>query len=122
LEDAHGADAARTNYTRLCRHPRPHTPRDPDMSTIACGVLLLAIFAFVFYPQRNTARQIPKSRLDFLREQKDVLYENLRDLNFEYSAGKYTAEDYAAQRAALENETAAVLAEIEQLELHATLS
>ncbi len=92
-----------------------------DMSTIACGLLLLAIFAFVFYPQRHTARQRPKTRLDFLREQKDVLYENLRDLNFEYSAGKYPAEDYAAQRAALENETAAVLAEIEQLELHVAL-
>ena len=50
-----------------------------------------------------------------------MLYENLRDLNFEYSAGKYTAEDYAAQRAALENETAAVLAEIDQLELKVAL-
>jgi hypothetical protein len=87
------------------------------MSTIACGLLLLATFAFVFYPQRHTARQRAKTRLDFLREQKDVLYDNLRDLNFEYSAGKYSAEDYAALRAGLENETAAVLAEIEQLEL-----
>jgi hypothetical protein len=50
-----------------------------------------------------------------------VLYENLRDLNFEYSAGKYTAEDFAAQRAGLENETAAVLAEIEQLERQVAL-
>jgi len=91
------------------------------MSTIACGLLLLATFAFVFFPQRHTARQRPKTRLDFLREQKDVLYENLRDLNFEYSAGKYTAEDYAAQRAGLENETAAVLAEIDQLELKVAL-
>ena len=87
------------------------------MSTIACGLLLLATFAFVFYPQRHTARQTAKTRLDFLREQKDVLYDNLRDLNFEYSAGKYSAEDYAALRAGLENETAAVLAEIDQLEL-----
>src|ERR1700753_666682 len=86
------------------------------MSTIACGVLLLGIFAFVFFPQRHTARQIAKTRLDFLREQKEVLYDNLRDLNFEYSAGKYTPEDYAAQRAGLENETAAVLAEIDTLE------
>jgi hypothetical protein len=91
------------------------------MSTIACGILLIGIFAFVFYPQRNTARQIPKTRLDFLREQKDVLYENLRDLNFEYSSGKYTAEDYAAQRAGLENEAAAVIAEIELLERHVAL-
>ena len=86
------------------------------MSTIACGLLFLGIFAFVFFPQRRTARQIPKTRLDFLQEQKDVMYENLRDLNFEYSAGKYTAEDYAAQRAGLENETAAVLAEIDLLD------
>ncbi len=92
------------------------------MSSVAFGVLLLAIFTFVFYPQRHTARQIPQPRLDFLREQKAVLYDNLRDLNFAYSAGKYTAEDYTAQRAALENETAAVLAEIDQLELHVTLS
>jgi hypothetical protein len=91
------------------------------MSTIACGILFLGIFAFVFFPQRQTARQIPKTRLDFLREQKDVLYENLRDLNFEYSAGKYTAEDYTAQRAGLENETADVLAEIDQLERHVTV-
>lgn len=91
------------------------------MSTIACGLLLLATFAFVFYPQRRTARQIPKTRLDFLREQKDVLYENLRDLNFEYQAGKYTAEDYTALRAGLENETANVLAEIDHLELPAGL-
>ena len=91
------------------------------MSTIACGILLIGIFAFVFYPQRHTARQIPKTRLDFLREQKEGLYENLRDLNFEYSSGKYTAEDYAAQRAGLENEAAAVLAEIELLERHVVL-
>ncbi len=86
------------------------------MSTIACGVLFLALFAFVFYPERHVEEQKTKSRLEFLKEQKDVLYENLRDLNFEYRAGKYTPEDYAAQGAELENETAAVLAEIDHLE------
>jgi hypothetical protein len=86
------------------------------MSTIACGLLLLGIFSYVFYPERQVIRQKHKTRLDFLREQKDVLYENLRDLNFEYNAGKYPEEDYAAQRAALEDETAVVLAEIDHLE------
>jgi hypothetical protein len=90
------------------------------MSTIGCGLLLLAVFAYVFYPERNVERQRTKTRLDFLREQKDVLYENLRDLNFEYHAGKYPEEDYAAQSAALEDETAAVVAEIDQLEQHAS--
>ncbi|HEV2275000.1 MAG TPA: hypothetical protein VGR96_12590 [Acidobacteriaceae bacterium] len=91
------------------------------MSTIACGLLVLGIFAYVFFPDRHVERQKIKTRLDFLREQKDVLYENLRDLNFEYHAGKYPEEDYASQRAALEDETAAVLAEIDQLERHAPL-
>lgn len=90
------------------------------MSTIACGLLLFAIFAYVFYPERHVEQQRNKSRLEFLREQKEVLYENLRDLNFEYNAGKYAPEDYAAQSEALEDETAGVLAEIDQLEQNAT--
>jgi hypothetical protein len=89
------------------------------MSTIACGLLLFAVFAYVFYPDRHVQRQREKTRLEFLREQKEVVYDNLRDLNFEYRAGKYPEEDYAAQTAALENEAAMVLAEIEQLERHA---
>jgi hypothetical protein len=83
---------------------------------IACGLLLIAIFAYVFFPESNVEAQVQKTRLDFLRERKDVLYENLRDLNFEYRAGKYPEEDYAAQRAQLENEAAEVMAEIDFLE------
>jgi hypothetical protein len=90
------------------------------MSTIACGLLLIGIFIYVFYPERRVEAQVQKTRLDFLRERKDVLYDNLRDLNFEYRAGKYPEEDYAAQRAQMENEAAEVMAEIDVLE-HNTL-
>ena len=86
------------------------------MSLIACALLGVAILVYMFYPERRVAQQKTKTRLDFLREQKEVLYENLRDLNFEYRAGKYIQEDYDAQSAALENETAAVVAEIDHLE------
>lgn len=86
------------------------------MSLIASGLLLIAIFAYVFYPERKVEAQVQKTRLDFLLERKDVLYDNLRDLNFEYRAGKYPDEDYAAQRAQLENEAAEVMAEIDLLE------
>jgi hypothetical protein len=89
------------------------------MTTIACGLLLIGIFFYVFYPERSVEAQPQKTRLDFLRERKEVLYENLRDLNFEYRAGKYPEEDYAAQRAAMENETAEVLTEIDFLEKQA---
>ena len=47
------------------------------------------------------ASQRQKTRLDFLEERKEQLYENLRDLNFEYRAGKYPEEDFhGAARAA----------------------
>ncbi len=86
------------------------------MTWLACAVLLIGIFVYVFYPQRRTALQTQKTRLEFLRERKEVVYENLRDLNFEYRAGKYPEEDYQAQRAALENEATQIVAEIEFLE------
>ncbi len=81
---------------------------------IAAGLLLtLALFAFIFWPEKNPFRQRDKTRLDYLRERKDVIYDNLRDLNFEYLAGKYPEQDYATQRASLEDEAAMVLAEID---------
>jgi hypothetical protein len=86
------------------------------VSTILCGLLLIGLFSYVFWPERHVEQQVEKTRLDFLKERKESLYENLRDLNFEFHAGKYPDEDYAAQRATLENEAAEVLAEIDQLE------
>ncbi len=86
------------------------------MIWFACAALSIGIFVYVFYPQHKTELQTQKTRLEFLRERKDVVYDNLRDLNFEYRAGKYPEEDYQAQRAGLENEAAQVIAEIEFLE------
>jgi hypothetical protein len=83
---------------------------------LACSLLLIGILFYVFYPERHVEEQHQKTRLEYLEERKEVLYDNLRDLNFEYRAGKYVQEDYALQQAALENETAEVLAEIDVLE------
>ena len=85
------------------------------MILAVCALFTVALFVYVFYPDRNVAAQRVKTRLDVLEEQKIVLYDNLRDLNFEYRAGKYPEEDYTAQRAALEAEAAQVLSEIERL-------
>lgn len=86
------------------------------MTIVACAVLLVGSFLYVFWPERDVAAQSAKTRLEYLRERQEVLYDNLRDLNFEYNSGKYPEEDYAAQRATLENEAAEVLAEIDLLE------
>jgi len=87
-----------------------------SMGLILGGVLAVALFIYTFWPENVFASQKQKSRLEYLLERKEQLYENLRDLNFEYRAGKYPEEDFTAQRAQLENETAQLIAEIELLE------
>jgi len=86
------------------------------MTTLACALLAITAFLYVFWPERHIEAQLSKTRLEYLRERREVLYDNLRDLNFEYRAGKYPEEDYAAQRATLENEAAETVAEIDLLE------
>lgn len=85
------------------------------MGAIAGLVLTIAIFLFIFWPERNPFFQADKTRIDYLRERKDAIYDNLRDLNFEYLAGKYPEQDYNDQRTGLEDEAARVLAEIDRL-------
>jgi outer membrane protein TolC len=83
---------------------------------IAGLFLMFALFVYTFWPENVFASQREKTRLDYLQERKEQLYENLRDLNFEYKAGKYPEEDFNSQRALLENEAAQLLAEIDQLQ------
>ena len=52
----------------------------------------------------------------YLYERKEVVYENLRDLSFEFKSGKFTQADYDGMRMGLEAEAARILAEIELLE------
>jgi hypothetical protein len=90
-----------------------------DAQTLIPPILLaIACFAFVFWPQPRLSAEVEKTRLDYLRERKEVVYDNLRDLNFEYRAGKYPEEDYLAQRTSLEAEAATVMAEMDRLETH----
>jgi hypothetical protein len=84
---------------------------------LMAGMLLaFGALIYTFWPENAFASQSQKTRLDYLLERKEQLYENLRDLNFEYRAGKYPEEDFITQRSQLENETALLLAEIEHLQ------
>src|SRR5574337_1850242 len=81
---------------------------------LACLVLAAATMVFIFYIEPDASDSAPhRSRLDHLLERRDTIYENLRDLKFEHRAGKFSEADYLEMRAALERETALVLAEIE---------
>ncbi len=81
----------------------------------ACLALAVASMLFIFYIQPDASDLAPhRSRLDQLLERRDTLYDNLRDLRFEFRSGKYSEGDFEAMKTALENEAAVVLAEIEQ--------
>jgi hypothetical protein len=81
-----------------------------------CILFAAGLLAYVFAPGVVFERSVDKPRLTYLEERKQVVYENLRDLNFDYKAGKYPAEDYESLRNSLEAEAAEILAEIAALQ------
>jgi hypothetical protein len=82
----------------------------------ACLALLAAILLFVFFIQPDASDLAPhRTKLDQLMERRDTIYDNLRDLRFEYRSGKYAEGDFEAMKTALENDAALILAEIDQV-------
>jgi hypothetical protein len=82
----------------------------------ACLALAVAVGLFIFYIQPDASDLAPhRSKLDQLMERRDTLYDNLRDLRFEFRSGKYAENDYEAMKTSLENEAALILAEIDQV-------
>jgi hypothetical protein len=82
----------------------------------ACFALGLAAVLFIFFIQPDASDLAPhRSKLDQLLERRDTIYDNLRDLRFEYRAGKYSEGDYEAMKNSLELEAAQVLVEIDRV-------
>jgi hypothetical protein len=81
-----------------------------------CALVTIATSFYVFYLPGEIYLGPKKTRLSYLRERKDVVYDNLRDLNFEYKAGKVPDTDYQSLKASLQDEAATILAEIERLQ------
>ena len=80
----------------------------------ACLALAIATLLFIFYIQPDASDLAPhRSRLDQLMERRDTIYDNLRDLRFEFRSGKYSEGDFNAMKNSLENEAALVLTEID---------
>ena len=87
---------------------------------LACCLLFTAAALFyVFYLPGKLYLGPEKTRAGYLRERKEAVYENLRDLNFEYKAGKLPDADYQSLKSSLQDEAATLLAEIARLEAKA---
>src|SRR6266481_3653398 len=80
-------------------------------SLLAVVVVVFVISVRAKYlPQRE-----PVSPFEHLDERKASIYENLRDLQFEYRVGKLSDQDYQQTKLDLQKELATVLAEIDRL-------
>ena len=86
------------------------------MIGFACALITLGALFSVFYLPGEVHSGPEKTRVAYLRERKEAVYENLRDLNFEYKAGKVPEIDYQNMKTSLEDEAAALLAEMARLE------
>jgi hypothetical protein len=89
---------------------------------IACAALAVVVMVFIFFITADPSDSAPhRSQLDQLLERRDAIYENLRDLKFEFRAGKFAQKDYDETRQSLETEAAMVIAQIEQATLSPSL-
>ena len=81
---------------------------------VACALLAAAVILFVFNVRLEPSDiAAHRTKLDQLMERRDVIYDNLRDLRFEYRAGKFSDADYEETKQSLEIEAARVLAEMD---------
>ncbi|HYY69938.1 MAG TPA: hypothetical protein VE734_09405 [Terriglobales bacterium] len=85
------------------------------MIVLLCLLLTIILFFYTFFIDIEISAGEEKTRLAYLYERKEAIYENLRDLNFEYKGGKIPDTDFQGLRSMLETEAAQVLAEIEHL-------
>ena len=86
------------------------------MSLVVCALMTLLVLMYVFYLPGKLRLGPEKTRLSFLQERKEAVYENLRDLNFDFRAGKLPDADFQTMKRSLEDEAAGILAEIASLE------
>lgn len=86
------------------------------VASLTCAMVLLCVLFYVFYLPGRLQLGPEKTRLTYLQERKEAIYENMRDLNFEQQAGKLPDQDYQSLKSSLEEEAAGVLAEMAQLE------
>jgi hypothetical protein len=81
---------------------------------VAVMLALGAMFYTLFVRQQDIPEPIPVSPIQHLEDRKRAIYDNLRDLQFEYRLGKLSDEDYQQTKLALQRELAGVLAETEE--------
>jgi hypothetical protein len=82
---------------------------------ITCVVAIVVIVFVLGVRPKDIPPPEPVSPFLHLDERKASIYENLRDLQFEYRVGKLSDDDYQATKKDLQKELAKVLAEVDRI-------
>jgi len=87
-----------------------------DPSLIIGALLGAAMIGYlIFIRNKDLPTPAPISPFRHLDERKAAIYENLRDLQFEYRLDKLSDDDYKATKLELQKELAKVLAEVDRV-------
>jgi len=84
--------------------------------TMAVILALGTIVFTLFVRSKDVPEPAPPSPVAHLEQRKAQIYENLRDLQFEFRLGKLSDADYQKTKVDLQRELAKVLAEIEAIQ------
>jgi len=82
---------------------------------ITCAVAIAVIAFILGVRPKDIPQPEPVSPFQHLDERKAAIYDNLRDLQFEYRVGKLSDDDYQTTKKDLQKELARVLAEVDKL-------
>ena len=90
---------------------------------IVCALLTAGTLFFIFQPLLLSSgvplfgdlQGSSQNQLKQLLRKKETVYENIKDLDFEYKMGKLSDEDYQGLRRDYEQQAYALMREIEQI-------
>ena len=82
---------------------------------LTCLVAIVIIAFVLGVRAKDLPAPEPVSPFLHLDERKAAIYENLRDLQFEYRVGKLSDHDYQQTKQDLQKELAAVMAEVDRI-------
>src|SRR5229473_6554865 len=86
------------------------------MIIFAASILTIGVLVFILSVRtKDLPAPEPISPFQHLDERKAAIYENLRDLQFEYRLGKLSDQDYQQTKLDLQRELAGVMAEIDRV-------
>lgn len=83
------------------------------LTSVVVLVVAVTVLFTLFVREKDIPPPEPVSPTKHLEDRKAAIYENLRDLQFEFRVGKLSDADYQQTKLNLQKELAAVIGEIE---------